>query len=183
MASGREPDAAVTMMRLQATYPVEGMVRGCEVQDKGETWRITVDGIPVEIRRKQGNPDRGWCTGPDGRVHSYAIHGEGGQVQVWLDGRVFVFEAAYEEARGSRRAGGIAGHVSAPMPGRVMQVLASVGERVGAGNPLVILESMKMELIIDAPGDAVVKRVAVEEGDLVDRGTRLVELEDVEDGE
>ncbi len=183
MAGGREPDAAVTMMRLQATYPAKGPVRECEVKDKGETSRVTVDGTTVEIHRKQGNPNRGWCTGPDGAIHSYAVHGDGGQVQVWLDGRVFVFEAAHEEAVGSRRAVALPGDVSAPMPGRVMQVLTANGQRVGAGEPLVILESMKMELIIAAPGDAVVKGVAVEEGDLVDRGMRLVELEDVGDGE
>lgn len=183
MAGGGEPDAAVTMVRLQATYPARGPVRECEVQDKGEASRVTVDGIPVEIHRKQGNPNRGWCTGPDGVIHSYAVYGEGGQIQVWLDGRVFVFGAAYEVAGGGRRTGALPGDVSAPMPGRVMQVLARNGQRVGAGEPLVILESMKMELIIDAPGDAVVKRVAVEEGDLVDRGMRLVELEDVGDEE
>ena len=94
-----------------------------------------------------------------------------------------MFEAAYEGTVGTRRTGVLPGDVSAPMPGRVMQVLTVSGQRVGAGEPLIILESMKMELIIDSPGDAVVKRVAVEEGDLVDRGMRLVELEDVGDGE
>ena len=182
MAGGGEPDAAVTMTRLQATYPAKGPVRECEVQDKGEASRVTVDGIGVEIHRKQGDPKRGWCTGPDGAIHSYAVYGEGGQIQVWLDGRVFVFEAAFEEAGGGRRPGALPGDVSAPMPGRVMQVLAGNGQRVGAGEPLVILESMKMELIIDAPGNAVVKRVAVEEGDLVDRGTRLLELEAPDEG-
>ena len=177
MAGGGEPDAAVTMVRLRATYPVEGPVRECEVQDGDGASRVTVDGIAVDIHRNQGNRNRGWCTGPDGATHSYAVYGDGGQIQVWLGGRVFVFEAAAEGARGGRRAGAFSGDVSAPMPGRVMQVVARDGQRVAAGEPLIILESMKMELIIDAPGDAMVKRVAVEEGDLVDRGMRLVELE------
>ena len=171
------------MMRLQATYPAKGLVRECEVQDKGEAPRVTVDGTAVDIHANQGNSNRGWCTGPDGAIHSYAVYGEGGQIQVWVDGRVFVFEAVYEGAGGGRWSGSLPGDVSAPMPGRVMQVLTVSGQRVGAGEPLIILESMKMELIIDSPGDAVVKRVAVEEGDLVDRGMRLVELEDVGDGE
>lgn len=182
MAGGGEQDAAVTVMRLQATYPAKGLVRVCEVQGEDEASRVTVDGTAVDIHGKQGNPNRGWCTGPYGAIHSYAIYGEGGQIQVWLDGRVFVFEAAYEGAGGGQRAGAPPGDVSAPMPGRVMQVLAENGQRVGAGEPLVILESMKMELIIDAPGGAVVKRIAVEEGDLVDRGTRLVELDAADEG-
>ncbi len=182
MAGGGEPDAAVTMIRLQATYPAKGPVRECEVQDQGEVSRVTVDGTAVEIHKKQSNPNRGWCTSPDGAIHSHAVYGEGGRIQVWLDGRVFVFEAAYEGAGGGQRAGALPGDVSAPMPGRVMLVLVGNGQRVGAGDPLVILESMKMELIIDAPGDAVVKRIAVEEGDLVDRGMRLVELEAADGG-
>ena len=149
----------------------------CEVQDGDGASRVTVDGMAVDINGQESNRSQGWCTGPDGAIHSYAVYGDGGQVQVWLDGRVFVFEAAAEGARGSRRAGAFSGDVSAPMPGRVMQVLAAAGQRVAAGEPLIILESMKMELIIDAPGDAMVKRVAVGEGDLVDRGARLVELE------
>ena len=182
MAGGGEPDAAVTMVRLQATYPVEGPVRECEVQEADGVSQVTVDGITVENHRKQGDHNRGWCTGPDGAIHSYAVYGGGGQIQVWLDGRVFVFEAVDERIGEGRRVRALPGDVSAPMPGRVMQVLAGNGQRVAAGEPLVILESMKMELIIDAPGDAVVSRIAVGEGDLVDRGTRLVELEAVDEG-
>lgn len=181
MAGGGEPDATVTVVRLQARHPHEGPVRECEVGGKEEASLVTVDGSAVEVIAKQGNRNRGKCTYADGRVRSWAVLRDGAQVHVLLDGRLFVFEAVPERARSGPRAGGFSGDVSAPMPGRVIQVLATAGQEVKAGEPLVILESMKMELIIDAPGNATVKRVAVAEGDLVDRGMGLVELEPTKD--
>jgi biotin carboxyl carrier protein len=66
--------------------------------------------------------------------------------------------------------------VVAPMPGTVIRVLAEVGERVEAREPLVVLEAMKMETPVVAPYDARVGRVLVGEGDRVAGGAVLVEL-------
>jgi biotin carboxyl carrier protein len=68
--------------------------------------------------------------------------------------------------------------VVAPMPGTVTQILVAVGDRVEPGGRLIIMESMKMELVIDAPRGGVVKRISVAEGGLVDRGMRLLEFEE-----
>ncbi|MBD0291707.1 MAG: biotin/lipoyl-binding protein [Thermoleophilia bacterium] len=67
--------------------------------------------------------------------------------------------------------------VVAPMPGVVLRVIASAGERVDAREPLIVLEAMKMETPISSPFDAVVKEVYVREGDRVASGSVLVELE------
>jgi 3-methylcrotonyl-CoA carboxylase alpha subunit len=72
---------------------------------------------------------------------------------------------------------GGAGAVTAPMPGLVLQVLAVEGERVEAGQPLVVLEAMKMETPVPCPFDGTVGRIRVEEGDRVSAGAVLVELE------
>ncbi len=66
--------------------------------------------------------------------------------------------------------------VAAPMPGTVIRVLAVEGERVAAGDALVILEAMKMETPLGSPYDAVVDAVHVREGDRVAAGAILVEL-------
>jgi 3-methylcrotonyl-CoA carboxylase alpha subunit len=70
------------------------------------------------------------------------------------------------------------GDVLAPMPGTVVQVLVEVGGRVEPGDRLFIMESMKMELAIDAPRGGVVKGISVAAGSLVDRGMRLLEFEE-----
>jgi acetyl/propionyl-CoA carboxylase alpha subunit len=68
--------------------------------------------------------------------------------------------------------------VVAPMPGTVIKVLVAAGDHVGARQPLLVLEAMKMETPLTAPYDAVVACVNVAEGDRVAGGAVLIELED-----
>ncbi len=78
----------------------------------------------------------------------------------------------------SARAGGrpAAPQVVAPMPGRVLKVLVAEGDRVSDGQPLVVLEAMKMETTLSAEGDAIIGRVSVAPGAMVDHGAVLMEL-------
>jgi acetyl/propionyl-CoA carboxylase alpha subunit len=73
---------------------------------------------------------------------------------------------------------GIECAVTAPMPGTVIQVLVADGDTVGARQPLLVLEAMKMETPLLSPYEAVVRRVHVSEGDRVAGGALLVELEE-----
>jgi acetyl/propionyl-CoA carboxylase alpha subunit len=68
--------------------------------------------------------------------------------------------------------------VTAPMPGTVIKVLVRPGEAVGAREPLLVLEAMKMETPLVSPYDATVRAVHVSEGDSVTGGALLVELEE-----
>lgn len=61
-----------------------------------------------------------------------------------------------------------------PMPGLVVDVKVKAGERVFRGQELIILESMKMESAVSAPGDGVVESVSVKPGDAVETGTLLI---------
>jgi acetyl-CoA/propionyl-CoA carboxylase biotin carboxyl carrier protein len=65
------------------------------------------------------------------------------------------------------RAGLFDGELRAPMPGQVLLVPASVGDQVRAGDPVVVLESMKMELVMSAPMDGAVAALNVAVGDRV----------------
>jgi len=77
-----------------------------------------------------------------------------------------------------RSAGAMAGDgaVLAPMPGRVVSVEVSVGERVEAGRRLVVIEAMKMEQALLAPFDGVVEALPVEAGGSVPEGALLVRI-------
>jgi acetyl-CoA/propionyl-CoA carboxylase, biotin carboxylase, biotin carboxyl carrier protein len=66
--------------------------------------------------------------------------------------------------------------LEAPMPGTVVQLRVQTGTEVSAGETLVVLESMKMEISIAAPRDGSVAAVHVAAGDQVDRGAVLIEL-------
>jgi acetyl/propionyl-CoA carboxylase alpha subunit len=68
--------------------------------------------------------------------------------------------------------------LAAPMPGTVVRVLVSEGDRVEARQTLCVLEAMKMEMPLVSPYEAVVRAVHVAEGDRVTGGAVLVELEE-----
>ncbi|TIC86866.1 acetyl/propionyl/methylcrotonyl-CoA carboxylase subunit alpha [Crenobacter intestini] len=68
-------------------------------------------------------------------------------------------------------------HLKAPMPGRVVALLATAGGRVARGEPLMILEAMKMEHTISAPGDGVVRAFYFATGEQVNDGDELLDFE------
>ena len=67
--------------------------------------------------------------------------------------------------------------LKAPMPGLVLNILAAPGQDVQKGEPLFILEAMKMENIIKSPGDGTLKNIHVTIGAPVDKGQLLVDFE------
>ncbi len=71
-----------------------------------------------------------------------------------------------------------AGSLVAPMPGTVVRVNVEVGDRVTAGQTVLVLEAMKMEHGIAAPADSVVSSVPVQTGSTVDTGAVLIVLDD-----
>ncbi len=80
-------------------------------------------------------------------------------------------------AVGATGAAGATGAIRAPMPGRVMRVLVSVGDRVKARQGVIVVEAMKMENELRAPNDGVVKEVLVAPGAAVETGAILVVIE------
>jgi acetyl/propionyl-CoA carboxylase alpha subunit len=131
--------------------------------------------LPEEVRRRAaaalapaGSP---WYATPQGpapvAADGLVLH-EGWQYTVGED-----------EAEGS---GGAlpAGALEAPMPGTVLRVDVAPGQAVEAGQTLVVLEAMKMELSIAAPVEGTIRDVHVTAGQLVARGQPLVALEDAE---
>jgi len=68
-------------------------------------------------------------------------------------------------------------NIKAPMPGLVLDVVVNVGDTVAKGDSVLILEAMKMENVIKAEGDAVVKAIVIEKGTAVEKNQVLVEFE------
>ena len=67
--------------------------------------------------------------------------------------------------------------VHAPMPGLVTSIKVGAGQKVEKGDPLMILEAMKMENVIAAPNDAIIKNINVTVGQAVERGVVLIEFD------
>ena len=114
----------------------------------------------------------------DGTIRTLPIARIGDAYHVAIDGEVYVLTP---EAAGTTADGEPAvlapPQIVAPMPGKVLQVLVRVGQRVGSGDGLLGLEAMKMEHRIAAEAAATVRAVHVTDGQMVDAGLVLVELE------
>jgi acetyl-CoA/propionyl-CoA carboxylase biotin carboxyl carrier protein len=84
-----------------------------------------------------------------------------------------LFDAARDHGAGHEQSA-----IEAPMPGTVIRVLVSEGDTVQARQPLLVLEAMKMETPLTSPYEAVVQKIHVDQGDRVEGGALLVELEE-----
>jgi biotin carboxyl carrier protein len=67
--------------------------------------------------------------------------------------------------------------IKAPMPGLILEISVEVGQIVKENDPLLILEAMKMENSFLSPRDGVIKSIAVQKGNAVDKGQLLIEFE------
>lgn len=131
------------------------------------------------VSRATPTPDGTWrlrLTGPGGVTHEVEAIADGLEVWVSIDGRTEVVAAPAREGPRRRSRAAASHDLEAPMPATVTRVVASVGQRVSAGDVLVLLEAMKMELAIRAPRDGVVAGIACQPGALVQPGVPLVEL-------
>ncbi len=69
------------------------------------------------------------------------------------------------------------GELITNMPGKVVKILVNSGDHVSKGDPVVILEAMKMENEIKSPTDGIVKTIYVKEGDALEQGVLMIDLE------
>ncbi|CAM3049538.1 pyruvate carboxylase [Sporolactobacillus spathodeae] len=68
-------------------------------------------------------------------------------------------------------------HIGASMPGTVIKILVTSGERVKKGDHLMVTEAMKMETTVQAASDGVVKKIYVSENDVIETGDLMIELQ------
>ena len=106
----------------------------------------------------------------------YAV-ADGARTWVFIDGRTFVVEGNERDGNSRPHATDDQIALAAPMPATVINIVVRPGQEVAAGDLLVMLEAMKMELPIRAPRPGRVKALACREGELVQPGVPLVEME------
>ena len=104
---------------------------------------------------------------------SFVIKVNGSHYPVQLKDK---FDLLLEKMGMNTNASAKVNHVRAPMPGLIIDLKVKDGDVVKAGDPLLILEAMKMENIIKAPGDATVKSVKVKMGEGVEKNQVMIEF-------
>lgn len=156
---------------------------------------VTIDGVQKTVAL--GRDAEGYTVSVDGKEYhiadvsstegtiafllerdSYLAHvsdGEGG-VRISIRGRNYLLIEEEMDADRPGAAAGGDGRLEAPMPGNIVAVRASEGDAVKAGQPIVVLESMKMQNEIASPIDGTVARVHCQVGDQVGYGEVLAEI-------
>ena len=109
------------------------------------------------------------------KSYTITVNGTAYEVTVEETGSVSA-PAAAPKAAAPKAAGAGAVKVTASVPGKVVKVAASVGQAVKAGDSVIILESMKMEIPVVAPQDGTIASIDVAEGASVENGDTLATM-------
>jgi pyruvate carboxylase subunit B len=150
--------------------------------DDGEV-RIAGGVVNARISDVEGTPVQLLTIGNS--VHRVVVErgSSRGSYVLWIDGWRFPVEALDERTRAIRDAAAVSAAAAgpapliAPMPGLVVRVLVEPGAEVVAGQPLVVMEAMKMENELRSPSSGRVSSVMAKPGAAVEKGARLIELE------
>jgi biotin carboxyl carrier protein len=170
------------IVSVRKTVVVDGVARAVAVDGRGD--ELTAKVADVEARAAEETLALGlrregatWRVTLGDRVVAATVVRDRDTVWIAIDGEIHRCTAG-DDARTGGAAGGVrTPRVTAPMPGKVLAVRVEVGQRVAAGDPLAVLEAMKMETVVVADGDATVKEVHVTAGATIEPGQVLVVLE------
>jgi acetyl-CoA/propionyl-CoA carboxylase, biotin carboxylase, biotin carboxyl carrier protein len=182
----------------QATAPATA---GANPFGAGDGWRVGGPPAPVEVALESGGErrvlrvdraagvvadgERRFAVHPvaaadaavlrleiDGALHAFFVERAAHAVTVGHCGRAHVFRRP-EQFLHDATAAAADGAVAAPMPGTILAVNGAVGEAVRAGETVVVLEAMKMEIALQAPFDGELAELDATEGQQVPLGRPL----------
>ncbi|MCE1254174.1 MAG: acetyl-CoA carboxylase biotin carboxyl carrier protein subunit [Anaerolineae bacterium] len=158
-------------------YNVSFGSREYQVQINGD--QATVNGEPVHASIQALNHDGLHLLRRGNRAMELHLSTQDEEtLQVLVGGRRFVAHVNNPLRRGhSRTQAGAPGMLTAPMPGLIIDTLVKVNDEVEEGQPLVVMESMKMQMQIRAPHAGKVTELNVCAGQQVEKGALLVKLE------
>ena len=163
--------AARRTMTLKQGDAVQAVI----VEPSADGWFLSLDGPRIAVR--------GTLT-PDGELQAQigdrrlraAVVPSGNRRQLFFDAcawSITIVDTLAVGGAGDEVVGGL----KAPMPGKVIALIAAPGAAVDKGAPLLVLEAMKMEHTITAPGKGIVKAFNYAAGDQVAEGAELVDFE------
>jgi 3-methylcrotonyl-CoA carboxylase alpha subunit len=146
---------------------------GLEYQSTG--WRLTLDEATTQATGH-------FCSAStlivalEDRRYEVTAHPSGGALYVFWKGRTYVFHTVDPTAP-TLGEHAMATGVRAPMPGRILELIAAPGATVGKGTPLLVLEAMKIEHTVLAPAAGVLREFTVAVGEQVVEGAELAGFE------
>ncbi|HIW44503.1 MAG TPA: acetyl-CoA carboxylase biotin carboxyl carrier protein subunit [Candidatus Prevotella stercoripullorum] len=152
------------------------------VNKEGNKVELTIDGKPIEVDIVMA--ENGSCSilHNGNSYNAELIRGEGGKsYDVNMFYRSYHVDVVDTQAKYLRMRKGAderqSDKIVAPMPGKVVSIPVSVGDRLNAGDIAIVLEAMKMQSNYKVTSDCTVKSILVAEGDAVQDNQTLIELE------
>lgn len=150
------------------------------VQKKNEYYQVSIGDQVVDVRVEQITPNCLLLIDKNGMQRIY-IASIKNKTFIHLDGRPIIVDHAEQKEKTSfqtdEHLAGADQGICAPMPGKILKIFVEENQQVAAKQNLVIVEAMKMEHNIRAPRNGMVKKINFNEGDLVDTGQEILELE------
>ncbi len=140
--------------------------------------QVTVDGKPIQASLTPLNNGGLVLLRRENRARELHILPQGNSAYaVMVNGRHLIAQVEKGNGRPKKHADQAnQGAINAPMPGMVVDVLVKEGQRVDSGEPLVVLESMKMQMQLRSPVTGQISRVAVCSKAQVEKGALLVQV-------
>lgn len=128
-----------------------------------------------------GNSKTGWSIILNGRSYTVELYKkDGNKVEMLVNGRRYAVELSdkYDELLQSlgmdRNAGAKVSNLKAPMPGKVISIAVKAGSQVEIGDPILVLEAMKMENVIKSPTNGVISSVDAQIGGTVEKNQVMI---------
>lgn len=142
---------------------------------RGDVLRVERGGAAVELRVVNVVDGR-IVVEHDGKLLTIAGTHKGDVRQIWVNGRTINYRVVTDEMENERADQGA---LAASIPAVVSEILVAVGDGVAAGDKLILLESMKMIIAIQAPHGGTVTAINCEAAENVQPGEPLIVIEDM----
>ena len=155
-------------------YEYENNVYQVGVEHRGNKFFITYDNTEYQIEAEEITPGYLKISVGDRLIKAVVTEGEK-EKYVFLDGEVFKVKAIPLTGR-KTSAKKNKGDLTSPISGRVTKVSIKEGSKVKKGDILVVIEAMKMEYLIRAPYNGVVKKIYVKEKEQIEIGQQTVDI-------
>lgn len=148
--------------------------------EQGGAYHVTLGDKTADVELIEWHDDAGVIR-IAGRIIPFAILRNGQRIDVWLQGRTYSLERIDQVARrtaSGTAAAAVQASLTAPMPGTILKINVAAGDSFEAHQPLIVMESMKMEMTLSAPHAGRVKEIPCKTGQLVEMGALLARFEE-----
>jgi 3-methylcrotonyl-CoA carboxylase alpha subunit len=165
----------VEKLTMALRIVLDGNLHEIDIVQRRPHLVVRIDGREHEVSKIGSSGDGRHTIEIAGTAVHFARATAGDRQFLRIDGRGF--EARLFDPRSEEAGGGGQDSVKAPMPGAVIYLHKAVGDHVLRGEPLITIESMKLQTALPAPRDGVIAAILRAEGEVFDKDEVIVRLE------